>query len=438
MIKKIYATLTAFFVLLALDHSDSCAQITWVKQDPPTNRILSSCSFLNFNTGWISGDSGLILKTTNAGLNWVQQNSGTYLNIDRIFFLNQQLGYALAWNIFPDTNEFMGTMILKTTNGGDLWTRSFYPDTNRFLRDIFFINPSTGFVGGSPLLIAKTTNSGANWITTDADTLNIGLPVFAIRFYDALTGYASGGFRDIAGAMWRTTNGGMKWFSEIVGPEPLVDLSIITPQKAIAVGGDFEFGSSYVKTTNAGINWAYDTLGVFGVAWAIDYRTPQEIWLSLGTSQKFAYSLDGGVTWANRYTPDSVIVTDIDFTDTLHGWAVGYFGAVLKYDGTMSSVNSNQLTDQPYEFALEQNFPNPFNPVTAIKFYLNNDGDISMNVFDASGKFIKNLANGHRRSGQYEVSFDGSSLPSGVYFCNMEFSSPGYASNKTIKLILLK
>jgi photosystem II stability/assembly factor-like uncharacterized protein len=449
MKREIITGFMLYAVIILLTLTDSYSQALWVRQPNPTDRILSSCCFINYNTGWIAGDSGLIMRTTNAGVNWTTQNSNTFLNIERIFFLNQRLGYALAWNVFPDTNEFLGTKLLKTTNGGDLWTISLYPDTNRFLRDIMFLDSTTGFIAGSPILIAKTTNAGSTWIKTDADTSNIGLPVFSIKFINSLTGYASGGFRDIAGAMWRTTNGGQRWFAEIVGPEPLTDLAVLSPQKVVAAGGDFEYGSSYVKTLNGGLNWVYDTLGVFGVAQSIDFRTPLEGWISLGISQKYAYTLDGGQTWTNTYTPDSVIINDIDFTDSLHGWAVGYFGALLKYDGTQVSVSQNSGEKIPDDFLLSQNYPNPFNPETKIRFELNRDGNVRLELFDASARLVRELANSFHRKGEYDLSLNAEGLSSGVYYCTMSFNPSGSVSAfdnssssgtlaKTIKLILVK
>ncbi len=445
---KILAVCIFTSLISVLIPADSYAQVNWVVQPRPTERILSSCHFIDFNLGWIAGDSGLIMKTTNAGQNWITQNSGTFLNIERLFFINENLGYAIAWNVFPDTNEFLGSVILKTTNGGNIWNKSFYPDTNRFLRDIHFLNETTGFVGGAPILIAKTTDAGISWTKTDADTTNIGLPVFSIEFINDLTGYASGGFRDIAGAMWRTTNGGQKWFAEIVGPEPLTDLAVLTTQKAIGVGGDFEYGSSYVKTLNGGLNWTYDTLGVFGVAQAVDFRTPNEGWISLGISQKYGYTLDGGITWVNLYTPDSVIINDIFFTDSLHGWAVGYFGALLKYDGTSTSISSNSSESVPEDFILMQNFPNPFNPETKIRYQLNRSGYVRLELFDASGKMLRTLADGFQSKGEYNVTLNAEGLSSGVYYCRLNFGDSGnpnsssneFAQNSpgTIKLVLLK
>ncbi len=424
--------------MIMLDFRELYSQITWTRMPDVSHRILNTCSFLDYNTGWIGGDSGLILKTTNAGMNWTEQNSGTYYNIERIYFYNSQIGYALVWNVFPDTNQFLGTVILKTTNGGNFWTKTPYPDTNYFLRDIYFLSETTGFVGGSPIVIARTTDAGNTWAKMDADTTNIGLPVFSIKFLNSQIGYASGGFRDIAGSMWRTTNGGIRWFSAIVGPEPLTDLHIINPLKVYAAGGDFEYGSSYVSTTNGGLNWVYDTLGVFGVASAIDFRTPNEGWIALGTSQKYSYTLNGGLNWNSTYTPDSVILTDIDFTDSLHGYAIGYFGTLLKYDGTTSAVGNANSDEFPDAFTLEQNYPNPFNPITRIKYAIAEEGDVQLSVYDISGKLVSVLQNSFQRPGSYSVEFNGSGHSSGIYWCTLRFTRGSSSYSKSIKLMLVK
>jgi hypothetical protein len=264
------------------------------------------------------------------------------------------------------------------------------------------------------------------------------LPVFSIKFLTPQIGFASGGFRDIAGSMWRTTNGGSRWISAIVGPEPLTDLHIFNPLKVYAAGGDFEYGSSYVSTTNGGLNWVYDTLGVFGVASAIDFRTPKEGWIALGTSQKYSYTLNGGLNWNSTYTPDSVILTDIDFTDSLHGYAIGYFGAFLKYDGTTSAVGNANSGEFPDAFTLEQNYPNPFNPFTRISYSVAEEGEVQLSVYDISGKLVSVLQNSLQRPGSYSVEFNGSRHSSGIYWCTLRFTRGSSSYSKSIRLMLVK
>ena len=66
--------------------------------------------------------------------------------------------------------------------------------------------------------------------------------------------------------------------------------------------------------------------------------------------------------------------------------------------------------------SLEQNFPNPFNPRTTISFRLAKETDVTLDVFDASGKLVATLVDGPKSAGRHSVEFDASSLTSGVYF----------------------
>ncbi|HEY5534359.1 MAG TPA: FG-GAP-like repeat-containing protein [Ignavibacteria bacterium] len=94
----------------------------------------------------------------------------------------------------------------------------------------------------------------------------------------------------------------------------------------------------------------------------------------------------------------------------------------------------------PTEFALEQNYPNPFNPVTKIRFEipLSKGGQRGLysilKIFDILGKEITTLVNESLKPGTYEVTFNGSNLPSGVYF--YRFRAGDFIDTK--KLVLFK
>ena len=88
----------------------------------------------------------------------------------------------------------------------------------------------------------------------------------------------------------------------------------------------------------------------------------------------------------------------------------------------------------PANFSLAPNFPNPFNPSTKISYSLPVDGFVTLKVYDVLGREISSLVNENEKAGRYEVSFDGSRLASGVYFCKM---SSGNYSN-IIKMLILK
>ena len=102
--------------------------------------------------------------------------------------------------------------------------------------------------------------------------------------------------------------------------------------------------------------------------------------------------------------------------------------------------NNNQII--PDDFALYQNYPNPFNPETKIKFDIpdrfpigtfGND-KVVLKIYDILGKEIQTLVNESLQPGSYEVTFDGSNLPSGIYFYSLQ--TVGFTETK--KLILLK
>ena len=97
-----------------------------------------------------------------------------------------------------------------------------------------------------------------------------------------------------------------------------------------------------------------------------------------------------------------------------------------------TSFNENVIS--PDKFYLYQNYPQPFNPSTTIKYHIPKSSFVSLKVFDALGKEVVTLVNEEKTSGNYEVEFDGSGLTSGIYFYALkagEFSD-------TKKMILLK
>ena len=88
----------------------------------------------------------------------------------------------------------------------------------------------------------------------------------------------------------------------------------------------------------------------------------------------------------------------------------------------------------PSEFALEQNFPNPFNPATDIRFALPVASNVRLRVFNVIGQEIAVLADGMHSAGVYTVAFDASQLPAGVYFYRLEAGS----FSDIRKMLLLK
>lgn len=85
-------------------------------------------------------------------------------------------------------------------------------------------------------------------------------------------------------------------------------------------------------------------------------------------------------------------------------------------------------------FRLQQNFPNPFNPSTAISYQLSADSFVTLDVLDVLGREISSIVHAQQSAGSYKVEFNAGSRPSGVYFARLQAGE----FSKTIKLILTK
>jgi len=104
---------------------------------------------------------------------------------------------------------------------------------------------------------------------------------------------------------------------------------------------------------------------------------------------------------------------------------------------------SNNTTEIPENFFLEQNIPNPFNPVTNLEFGIPESGFVSLKIFDILGKEVKTLVNENKPAGKYIVKFSatggGSNLSSGIYFYRLETSGKdGNNFVMTKRMVLVK
>jgi hypothetical protein len=100
---------------------------------------------------------------------------------------------------------------------------------------------------------------------------------------------------------------------------------------------------------------------------------------------------------------------------------------------TVTGVN-NHSPALPGRFSLDQNYPNPFNPSTAIHYTLPISGNVVLQIYNIVGQKVATLVNGQQKAGDYAVTFNASSLASGVYFYRLQAGS--FTSSK--KMMLLK
>ncbi len=117
----------------------------------------------------------------------------------------------------------------------------------------------------------------------------------------------------------------------------------------------------------------------------------------------------------------------------------GTRSSILSSSGCSAALVQNQTeTDntgltQANEYALFQNSPNPFNPSTSISFSLPEAGNVSIKIYDMTGKEVESLVSGNYDAGRHSVTFDASTLSSGMYYYKM--SSGNFVTMKKMMLI---
>lgn len=124
------------------------------------------------------------------------------------------------------------------------------------------------------------------------------------------------------------------------------------------------------------------------------------------------------------------------FTDTVHNITVAdstetRLNHIMRKNLTQIAATGSVI---PPEFRLYQNFPNPFNPSTQIQFDVPYSGQVSLVIFDNTGRETTSLLNSELNPGSYEVTWNGTDYASGVYYCRL--SSAGFSDTK--KIFLLK
>jgi len=94
----------------------------------------------------------------------------------------------------------------------------------------------------------------------------------------------------------------------------------------------------------------------------------------------------------------------------------------------------NEKPELTYEFNLYQNYPNPYNPTTTISYQLPKASNVVLKIYDVLGKEVAELVNENKSAGIYNVNFNASNLPSGLYFYKIQAGE----FTETRKMLLMK
>ena len=105
-----------------------------------------------------------------------------------------------------------------------------------------------------------------------------------------------------------------------------------------------------------------------------------------------------------------------------------------EYVPRLRKIRIGNLLIIPEKYSLAQNYPNPFNPTTIIKYQIPELSFITIKVYDVLGSEVVTLVNEEKVAGNYEIEFNATQLPSGVYFYRLQ------AGNfiETKKMVLMK
>jgi photosystem II stability/assembly factor-like uncharacterized protein len=434
-----------FYILLIVlfNSIDYYPQSSWEKIKTPTDFNLFRVFYLDSLHCWVAGDSGVILFSDDSGESWQLQNSGVNNFISDIYFLNENLGWAVSYE-FEGIN--IRSKILKTTNGGLNWQFENYRQLNVILTTICFIDSLTGWIGGEPFELSYTKDGGSNWIPAVVDTGSFAnLPINKLRFSSLKYGFAVGGSIDNAGVVWRTSNSGQLWKAYGIAPDKFDDFLFIDSINTLALSADRErlypIGVLQFNINNSALS--YSELDDYGRVTSIAQRTPSEIWGTLACDTSFIISIDGGSNWQLIPTNDSLCYFAVAFADSLHGILAGEGGYISKYIPDKPVKVENTYSHIPIEFILDQNYPNPFNPGTKISWQSPTGGHHILKVFDVLGNEIATLVDEYKSAGVYEVDFivgqssaggDSPDIGSGIYFYQLIVGN--YIETK--KMVLLR
>lgn len=263
-------------------------------------------------------------------------------------------------------------------------------------------------------------------------------------------------------------SGNLVWNKEIIGPSTIGNLHSDYPtaptklffsnDNTLTIFGETHqmtppfreiFAAANLSSLNGEILWSYknesakfrrasmDSLGNFYVAcYNYSQLSLYDTYLILKITQTgslIRITKNNGLL-NNIYLPYAIGINT--FNDVVLNGAITNTGLdeslTIKYSQPVNiTSNENSL---PHNFSLSQNYPNPFNPSTTINFQIPKSNFVSLKVFDINGRMVSELVNENLKAGEYKINFDGSTLPSGVYYYKL--TSGSFADTK--KMVLIK
>ena len=359
------------------------------------------------------------IRSTDGGTNWDLVNSG--LPFGSYFFAINPLN--------DDLFASVGNNIYRSINNGDNWflqdSTTFNAGTGRLIvnkQGILFVSRDT---------LRRSTDNGKTWTIVQN-----GLPYGQLQ---DLRVHSNGDIYLARKGDWiyRSSNNGDNWVkltSPTINTPPGLDADAI----AFGTGGEIyegDDGAGFFRSTNNGSSWEQLSNGLPNTfVWAIAVNNQGHVFAGMASNGIYR-STNGGVTWDSINTGLSSSSREIySLLITPSGYIfAGTTGGIYRSVQPVTDVGGD-LKNPVTQYLLTQNYPNPFNPSTVIRYQTPYQSKIILKIYNLLGLEVATLENAVRQKGTYEVEWNASALPSGVYFYRLQAGN----FSETKKLILLR
>jgi len=295
-------------VLFLSLHIQTLAQF-WTYQPSGTTQHLNGVYMLDLQNGWICGDAGILLKTTNGGQNWTQV-SVTGNDLNSVVFKNSFIGVAVGDN----------GVIIRTTNGGANWNTAESGTTEQF-RKISFGSGNTFYAAGDNGLAAVSTNNGETWSLKNSGTT---LRFRAVSSPGSNKVWAVGE----SGLIKYSSDAGSNWSVQTSGvTNELQDIQFVNENIGFAGGSS----SKFIFTSDGGQTWTLRNSGIFMDLYGI-YFQDTEIGWAVSIAGTIFFTTNGGITWTSQPCGSAFTLREAHFLYQGRGWTVGDNGTIAMYN----------------------------------------------------------------------------------------------------------
>jgi photosystem II stability/assembly factor-like uncharacterized protein len=289
--------------------------------------------FIDSQTGWICGDSGKVIKTTNGGDTWTLYQTSTNYPLNTIKFIDPLTGWAAGGMPYNNPLSYVYNAVVKTTNGGVNWTTQFTTNSDGgIINTLAIANANSVFATcyGSDWtgmatsgFLFMTSNSGSNWFSTTMSG-----PGFTnVFFLNQQTGWSCAfSVTDVPPTyrmIYKTTNTGINW-TRIYKDTIFTLFAMLNEIQMFDTSNGYMRSHLLNRTTNGGRNWSsVDSVNTYG-ANDICFINMNTGWVC---KNPIKYTSNGGVNWINQSIPGNV--NKLFFIDNKTGWAISSYPAKL-------------------------------------------------------------------------------------------------------------